>query len=116
MQYTVAEIIAQTNIATPFAVPTVLEARNSEYFFPAPAGRGVGYTVDLRAAGGQVLTREFLHVRLTYKAHHLLRVAQMTGPTPQVALAAARDAHLAGLRTRCTRPDYGAMMTGEVDA
>ena len=116
MQYTVAEVIDQATVPQPFAVPTVLEARDSEYFFPAPAGRGVGYTVDLGAAGSQELIREFLHVRLAYKADHLLRVAQMTGPTPQVALAAARDAHLAGLRMRCTRPDYGAMMTGEVDA
>jgi hypothetical protein len=116
MQYTADEVVRQAKVAQPFAVPTVLEARNSEYFFPAPAGQGVGYAVDLDHAAGRDGIREFLHVRLIYRAEHLARVARLIGPTPAVSLAAVRDGHLVRVRARCARADYGAPMSGEVDA
>jgi hypothetical protein len=116
MQYTVADVLSQANVVQPFAIPTVLEARNSEYFFPAPVGQGIGYAVDLDPTAGRDWIREFLHIRLTYSPDHLARVARLTGPTPDLGLAAVRDAHLTRVRARCTRPDYGAPMSGEVDA
>jgi hypothetical protein len=116
MQYTVEEVFKQATVAHPFAVPTVLESRGSEYFFPAPAGQGVGYAVDLDPAAGRDWIREFLHVRLTYRADHLARVARLTGPTPAIGVAAVRDAHLTRVRAKCARPDYGAPMSDGVDA
>jgi len=115
MQYTVEEVFKQATVGRPFAVPTVLESRGSEFFFPAPAGQGVGYAVDLDPTARRALIREFLHVRLTYRADHLVRVGHLTGPSRTVNLAATRDAHLARIHARCTRTDYGATMTGEVD-
>lgn len=115
-QYTIDEVFREATVAQPFAVPTVLESRNSEFFFPAPAGQGIGYAVDLDPAAGRDWIREFLHIRLTYRADHLARVARLTGPTPAVGLTAVRDAHLNRVRTKCARPDYGAAMSGEVDA
>jgi hypothetical protein len=115
MQYTADEVFTQATVAQPFAVPSVLEAHDSEYFLPAPVGQGVGYAVDLNHAAGRDGIREFLHVRLTYHAEHLARVARLTGPTPTVSLAAVRDGHLVRVRARCARPDYGAPMSGEVD-
>ncbi|MBF0374203.1 MAG: hypothetical protein HQL39_12395, partial [Alphaproteobacteria bacterium] len=54
MEYDVAEVRAQTpHIGSPFAIPTVLESRNNPHFFPAPQGRGEGYTVDLDHAAGR---------------------------------------------------------------
>ena len=49
MEYTVGEVFEQATdaIERPFAIPTVLESRNSEFFFPAPSGSGEGYAVDL---------------------------------------------------------------------
>jgi hypothetical protein len=115
MQYTAAEVFRQAAVTQPFAVPTVLEARNSEFFFPAPAGQGVGYAVDLDPAAGRDGIREFLHVRLTYGAEHLVRVGRLTGPSSAIRLAAVRDAHLERVRGRCSRPDYGEPMSGAVD-
>jgi hypothetical protein len=115
MQYTVGEVFKQATVGRPFAVPTVLEARGSEYFFPAPTGQGVGYAVDLDPSARRDLIREFLHARLTYRADHMARVGQLTGPSSAIDLAATRDAHLARIHARCTRKDYGATMTGEVD-
>lgn len=121
MQYTVEEVFREATVTAaavtqPFAVPTVLESRNSEFFFPAPAGQGIGYAVDLDPGAGRDWIREFLHIRLTYSADNLARVARLTGPTPDIGLAAVRDAHLSQVRTKCARPEYGAPMSGEVDA
>jgi hypothetical protein len=115
MEYTVEQVFQEAVPAQPFAVPTVLEAHNSPHFFPAPAGHGAGYAVDLDHGAGRDPIHEILHVRLTYRADHLARVAQLTGPTPVVNIATARDAHLSRVRAACARVDYGAAMSGEVD-
>lgn len=115
MEYTVREVMKQATVAHPFAVPTVLESRGSEYFYPAPAGTGYGYTVDLADMSPSSPVREFLHIRLDYRPEHLVRVARVTGPATDVDLAAVRDGHLASMRAKCGRPDYGAPMSGEVD-
>ena len=114
MEYTVEEVFAQAKVTTPFTVPTVLETRNSEHFFPAPKGSGYGYTVDLHPGqrAGRSTVREMLHIRLTYQEKHLVRVAELQGPMVVFDLAEARDAHLERLRKQCARPDYGAMMAG----
>lgn len=116
MEYTAADVFSQAAMAQPFAVPTVLETRNSEFFFPAPAGVGFGHTVDLNPAALRSTVREFLHVRLTYDIRHVKQVAALTGPLAAIPLAAARDSHLGRLRAASGRSEYGAMMAGDVDA
>lgn len=115
LEYTVEQVFHQTTLAQPFAVPTVLEARNSEFFFPAPCGIGYGYTVDLDHGATRTAIREILHVRLQYRPEHVVRVGQLAGATPTVHLATARDTHLGRLRADTGRTDYGEMMTGQVD-
>ena len=115
MEYTVREVMKQAAVTRPFVVPTVLESRDSEFFFPAPAGAGFGYTVDLAPRVPPTSVREFLHIRLDYRLEHLVRVAAVDGPVLAMSLAAARDSHLAIVRAKCARPDYGAPMSGEVD-
>ena len=115
MEYTVGEVMKQAAVDRPFALPTVLESRGSEYFYPAPAGAGYGYTVDLMDTAPSSPVREFLHIRLDYRPEHLVRVVQVTGPAMDVDLATVRDGHLLAMRAKCGRPDYGASMSGEVD-
>lgn len=110
MEYTVDEVFRQAALPQPFARPTVLECQNSEFFFPAPAGSGEGYAVDLDHAAGRDSIREFLHVRIDYRSGHLVRVAERSGPTTAVDLPAARNAHLDRLRVRCGRTTYGEPM------
>lgn len=100
----------------PFAFPTVLETQGSEHFFPAPREAGSSFTVDL-TNGGPILApiRELLHLRISYQAHHLVRVGELVGPLPDIKLAAARDAHLDKMRRISGRADFGAYMTGEVN-
>ena len=82
----------------------------------ALVGVGVNRIGKLDTSVARDPIREFLHVRLIYKHDHLARVVHSTGPTPPVDLAAARNTHLVSVRARCARPDYGALMSEEVDA
>lgn len=111
MQYTVREILDQAATDAPFAIPTVFEAHGSEYFLPAPFGQNIGFAVDLEPGAGRDWIREFLHSRLTYTRDHMIKVASLTGPTPVVDLALARDAHLRRARDASGRPDYGVLMS-----
>ena len=115
MEYTVDDVFRQTSLAQPFAVPTVLEARNSEFFFPAPNGVGYGYTVDLDHVATRPAVREILHIRLDYRPAHVVKVARLVGPTPGVHLVSTRDAHLGRVRVVSGRANYGEMMQGKVD-
>ncbi|MBF0335728.1 MAG: hypothetical protein HQL40_19155 [Alphaproteobacteria bacterium] len=114
MIYTVGEVREQArHIAHPFAVPTVLESRDSPHFYPAPYGRREGYAVDLDHRADRVSICEFLHARLSYQPAHLVKVGRLDGPAPDLDLAAARDAHLRRLRDCFDRPDFGALMAEE---
>jgi hypothetical protein len=120
MEYLVKDVIAEwqpletRGAARPFAFPTVLDSRLSSYFFPSPRDLPSSFAVDLDEPGRNPI-REMLHVRITYRSHHLVRVGELVGPLPPVRLAAARDGHLERLRRDSGRADFGAMMNGEVD-
>jgi hypothetical protein len=115
MEYLARDVIEGTRLDRPFAVPTILESRGNEFFFPAPLGEGHGYAADLSPETGRDAVREFLHVRLTYRADHMVRVGRLIGPTSVVRVGAVRDAHLRHVRARSGRDDYGAFMADEVD-
>lgn len=99
----------------PFALPTVLDGKGvSPYSFPSPRNLTSSFAVDLADPPSNPI-REMLHVRITYRPHHLVRVGELVGPLPPVRLVAARDGHLERLRQGSGRADFGAMMVGEVD-
>jgi hypothetical protein len=114
MEYTVREVYAQALpvMDARFAVPTVLDGRESSYFFPAPRTTNEGFAVDLAPTEGRNAVREFLHVRITYKPEHMVRVGALHGPTANVDLMDARDRHLERIRARTNRFDYGELMQG----
>lgn len=120
MEYLVKDVIAEwrplkpRGAHRPFAFPTVLESQGSPYFFPSPNELASSFTVDLGALGNDPI-REMLHIRITYVADHLVRVAELVGPLPSVRLASVRDGHLARLSADSRRADFGAQMSGEVD-
>ncbi len=122
MEYLVKDVIAEWSLVQkrgavrPFAFPTVLEAPGSIHFFPSPREAESSFSIDLtNGTAARPPIRELLHVRITYKSQHLVRVGELVGPLPKVKLAAKRDAHLDELRRISTRGDFGAHMLGEVD-
>ena len=117
MQYLVSNVIAATQgrVDTPFAIPTVVDQRPGEFFFPPPAGLGWGFTADLDPASGRAPVREFLHHRFPWEVQHIAKLGILTGPIPRAPLAALRDAHLARLRTASGRTTHGQEMSHAVD-
>jgi len=121
MEYLVKDVLSEwqplaaRGAERAFAYPTVLDGNGvSPYFFPGPRELPSSFAVNLGDPGRNAI-RELLHVRITYRPHHLVRVGELAGPLPPVKLAAARDAHLAMLRNHAGRGDFGALMSGEVD-
>ncbi|MBU6165739.1 MAG: hypothetical protein KGQ52_06365 [Alphaproteobacteria bacterium] len=110
MEYTAAEVIDQAkkkNMNRCFALATVLECQNNPAFFPVPRATSHGFTVDLRERNpAQPSVREMLHIRFDYSWRHIKRIAEWTGAdTPDIV--AARDRHLATLRTATGCADFG---------
>jgi hypothetical protein len=120
MEYLVKDVIAEwrpleaRGAQHPFAFPTVLESQGSPHFFPSPRELASSFAVDLGCPGNAPI-REMLHIRITYRPDHLVKVGQLMGPLPPVQLGAVRDGHLGRLRTDAKRPDFGSAMSGEVD-
>ena len=121
MEYLVADALDAWNAARargaerPFACPTVLDSKPSAFFFPSPRNVDASFAVELTEGAAAPPIREFLHLRISYRPHHLTRVGELVGPLPAVRLAARRDAHLAGLRGMSARDDFGAEIADEVD-
>ena len=120
MEYLVKDVVAEwkrleaRGAERPFAFPTVLESQGSSHFFPSPRELSSSFAVDLGGPGNPPI-REMLHIRITYRADHLVKVGQLLGPLPRISLGAARDGHLERLRNDAHRLDFGATMSGEVD-
>ena len=113
MEYAAKEVLQQATkrpdpIDRPFALATVLECQNSPALHPVPRRSECGFAVDLGAdPGSRALVREILHVRIAYRGDHVKRIREcrVNGATDIVA---ARAAHLARVRTRTSRDDFGA--------
>lgn len=120
MEYLVKDVITEwqplesRGAARPFAYPTVFDSKPNCYFFPSPRDLPSSFAVDLDGPGRNPI-REMLHIRITYRPHHLVRVGELVGPLSPIRLAAARDGHLERLRRDSGRADFGTMMNGEVD-
>jgi hypothetical protein len=56
------------------------------------------------------LVVELLHVRLTYRRHHLSRLGEIRRPPEPVALPRLRNHHLTALRLASGRDDFGEEM------
>ena len=114
MEYSVGEVRNQAralaDLAQPFAKPTVLDAGNSPFFFPAPATSRHGFAADLAPKPDQKNIREFLHIRIKYRPEHVSRIGTLHGPIAHGDLKSIRNAHLAVLRKQCDAPDFAAEM------
>jgi len=120
MEYLVKDVIAEwlpletRGAKRPFAFPTVLESRASPYFYPGPRDLPSSFALDLTDPARNPI-REMLHVRITYRVDHLVKVGELVGLLPPVRLGAARDRHLDRLRRDGGRVDFGAPMSSDVD-
>ena len=112
MRYSLADVLAaqrQHQLASAFALPTVLDGGMHEFFFPVPREHPYGATVHLVPQRADTLTAEVLHCRIDYEPSHLYRLGEINRPKrldgPQ--LREARDLHLLALQITCDRHDFG---------
>ena len=111
MRYRVQDVMdAAPHLSQRFAVPTVLESRMNEWFFPAPRHRGAGYAVDTEPALARPLVREILHARIAYEVGHLHRIGSLSGTAARPDLVLLRNTHLSRVRMVAGRPGYADMM------
>lgn len=120
MEYLVKDVIAEwrplesRGAQRAFAFPTVLESQGSPHFFPSPRQLPSSFAVDLDGAT-QASVREMLHLRITYMPDHLIKVGELVGPLPPFRLGAVRDSHLERLRRDGGQPDFGTLISSDVD-
>jgi hypothetical protein len=119
MEYAGTDVFSQAEpktIERPFALATVLECQNNPAFFPVPRGSPNRFTVDfLDETPAAPTVREVLHIRLDYGKQHVLKFGQLSGPADRPDLVAARERHLAALRSATGRDDFGAHPSADVD-
>jgi hypothetical protein len=96
----------------PVVPPTVLDARPSDAFLPAPKGAKTGHVIQL--SGDSRLRREVLHPVLAYEAKHLFRVGTLSRPVDWESLPEARGLHLHLVREFSGRPDYALETDGDL--
>jgi hypothetical protein len=114
MGYTVREVLRQAARAGPgctFTSPTVLDTGPWPYFYPAPAQIRCGRTMSLfQVKDDSELFCEILHVRLTFRRQHIVRLGEITRPVPDFDLKALRNHHLLALQIASGRDDFGEEM------
>ncbi len=115
MEYRVEEIVeaAQSaGAACAVTAPTVLDSGPWPYFFPAPTELDCGRAMALFEIGNdEDLVVELLHVRLTYRPEHIVRLGEIGQPPAPLALTQLRNHHLMALRLASERHEFGEEMS-----
>ena len=112
MEYTVDEVLGEAagspDIASPFCVPTFLDAKPSSQFFPTPKELPAGSPMALFMIwSDDELIVEVLHSRLTYRRHHIAKLGEIALDGPEVDFKTMRNNHLAALQVAAVRDDFG---------
>lgn len=88
------------------AIPSVLDNRLSEVFFPAPHEQPLGYSVYLGESRPYRSYREIVHFHVHFKPEHLWRVGKIAQTVPS-EITPLHDQHLFWLQAKTGSTDYG---------
>lgn len=88
------------------AIPTVLDNRLSEVFFPAPNEQPLGYSVYLGESKPYRSYREIIHFHVDFKPKHLLGIGKIAQAVPS-EIFPLHNQHLLWLQAQTGRKDYG---------
>jgi hypothetical protein len=107
VEYLVDDVIREADInglSHAFTAPTVLDSGPWPYFFPAPRDLPYGRAVSLGAVDDESrLLAEMLHIRLTYRREHIVRLGQIRRSTGKLDLKELRNGHLLALQVAAGR-------------
>ncbi|HEY1931607.1 MAG TPA: hypothetical protein VGG99_06335 [Acetobacteraceae bacterium] len=91
-----------------FTAPTVLDSGPWPYFFPAPRELPYGRVMPLNPVDDESqLLAEMLHVRLTYRREHIVRLGEILRPLGTPDIKELRNRHLFALQVAALRDDFG---------
>jgi hypothetical protein len=115
MEYRVEEVVeaaGRSGAACAITAPTVLDSVPWPYFFPAPTELDCGRAMALfEIDSDDDLVVELLHVRLTYRREHIMRLGEIRLPPVPLALPRLRNHHLTALRLASGRDEFGEEMS-----
>jgi hypothetical protein len=115
MEYRVEEIVGAAKLAggaCALTAPTVLDSRPWPHFFPAPTELDCGRAMALlEIDSDENLVIELLHMRLTYRREHIMKLGEIRHPARSIALARLRNHHLMALRLASERYEFGEEMS-----
>jgi hypothetical protein len=114
IEYVVRDVTVEAaahDLSHSFAAPTVLDTGPWPYFFPAPRESPYGRTMPLHPVDDESqLLAEMLHVRLTYRREHVVRLGEIRRPTGTLDIKELRNRHLFAVQVATGRDDFGAEM------
>jgi hypothetical protein len=111
MQYTVRDVTIEAGrlgLPHAFTAPTVLDTGPWPWFFPAPRELDYGRAMPLVPYGDDnALLAEMLHIRLTYRRDHIVKLGEIRRRTGAPDLKELRNHHLVALQLAADRYDFG---------
>jgi hypothetical protein len=115
MEYRVEEVVdaaRRAGGACALTAPTVLDSGPWPHFFPAPTELDCGRCMALfEIDSDENLVIELLHMRLTYRREHIMKLGEIRSPAHPIALARLRNHHLIALRLASGRYEFGEEMS-----
>jgi hypothetical protein len=111
MEYTVQEVKAEAakqGLPICFTAPTVIDSGPWPYFFPAPRELPYGRAMALDPVDDEKrLLAEMLHIRLTYRPVHIVKIGHIHRPPAARELRELRNRHLLAVQAASLRGDFG---------
>ena len=115
MKYPIKDVVTSfermAGAKSAFAVPSVLDNKIDEYFFPAPVYppqegcKSCGRIMPLHDTGQ--LTAELLHVKLAYKPGYIERLGVLQAPLHDHSIRELRNFHLLALQEDTGLSEFG---------
>lgn len=110
IEYTARDVMAEAaahGLSHSFTAPTVLDSGPWPYFFPAPRELPYGRAMPLHPVDDESqLLAEMLHVRLTYRREHIVKLGEVRRPVGDPDIRELRNRHLLALQAAAGR-DFG---------
>jgi len=98
-KYSVEDVSREATSSHPITMPTVLDSRPWEHYFPAPKSLQFGRAMALTPCeGDEDLKIEFLNQRVTYSPSNIWKVGQIVTPAPNFDISELRERHLLALQ------------------
>lgn len=107
-RYSVASVHSEAATGYPITMPTVLDCKPWEFYFPAPKSLQFGRAMALTPCENEEdLKVEFLNSRVTYSPETIWKIGQIVTPAPLHDIGDLREHHLFALQVASGDDTFG---------